>query len=318
MQTKPKARHGSEQWLKDRWRTDDGRAAFGFSDAAALMGLSPYKTIEQLLVEKKTGPVVVEETWAMRRGNLLEPVLVAEAARHLGMELVTPDVVYMGGRWVGSLDAVPVRSVGEPELVCEIKTTGKYTVSGPDDLPMEWLAQGHMQAFVCDAPVVFVVFDKRQNLSVVEMPYDAAFANQINEAAEAFGAKIDANEPVPAEMVRNLTADEIARLYQPKPEGGAVEFGPEVMAAVTMLSAARAAKKKAEDEERVAKDAIAAALMDNTVGMVDGKAVVTWKQTAGRESFDSKRFKDEQPDVYAAYIKRGAPFRTMRLIGESE
>ena len=73
MKTKPKAKHGTDEWLWNRFRNEINEVVFGYSDSSALMGVSPYKSRYQLYKEKMTAPVVVEETWAMRKGNIMEP-----------------------------------------------------------------------------------------------------------------------------------------------------------------------------------------------------------------------------------------------------
>lgn len=316
MITKPKAKHGSEEWLANRWRLEDGRAAFGFSDAAALMRLSPYKTLGQLVAEKQSGPVSVEETWAMRKGNILEPVLVKEASERLGMELVTPDVTYSEGRWVGSLDAVPKASQDKPELVGEVKVTNRYAIFSAADLPMEWLAQGHAQAMVVGAPVYFIVFDKLQQLSVVEMPYDSEFAKQIWEAAEQVGEVVDSKADIPWEWVQEMDADAIAKAYRPATPSA--DLGEDGATLVEALSMYRQMKKDAETGENEIKDKIARLMLDAETGLVNGTPMVSWKETAGRESFDLKAFKAAHPDLVSQFMKRGAPYRTMRLLKASD
>jgi hypothetical protein len=60
--------------------------------------------------------------------------------------------------------------------------------------------------------------------------------------------------------------------------------------------------------------------MDNEVGILNGRPVVSWKQTAGRESLDTKALKEAHPDLVKQYMKQGNPFRTMRMLngGKSE
>jgi putative phage-type endonuclease len=59
---------GSSQWRHWRW---DG---LGGSDAAAVLGISPYLTTGELFLEKTEPHAEREETFAMRRGRRLEPI----------------------------------------------------------------------------------------------------------------------------------------------------------------------------------------------------------------------------------------------------
>lgn len=313
MELMEKARHGSDKWLFERWRRPDGRAAFGFSDASALMGVSPYKTRADLFLEKREGPVRVQESWAMRKGNLMEPLLVAEGGRRLGVELVTPEVVYTEGRWVGSLDAVPAASVEAPEFIAEVKVTGRYVVNDADDLPAEWLAQGHAQHAIVGCPVMFFVFDRHQNFNIVEMPVNDAYSDAILSEAERVGSLVDAEAPLPDEFLQDMDADSIANAFQP--ERPTTDLSDDAENWVKALEAAREAKAAAEAMEKDAKDQLARLLLDAEVGLVRGVPVVSWKQTAGRESFDVKAFTAAHPELAAQFVRQGKPFRTMRLLG---
>lgn len=310
MKTKLKHQHGSADWLWARFRNEEGKAVFGYSDASALMGVSPYKSRAQLYLEKLTAPVTVEETWPMRKGNLFEPLLVAEMGRHLGVNLVTPEVVYEGGRWVGSLDAVPADSVKDPEFIGEIKVTGKYTINDASDLPQEWIAQGHMQSKIVGCPVFFGVFDRQQNFSVLRMPFDAQLADAIDAEAERVGAMVDENLPLSEEMIADLGAEDIANMFPAQKIS--IELPQDAETFLQLLEIGREMKGQGELQEKQAKDALARMLKDAEVGTINGRPVVSWKQTAGRESLDTKALKEAHPELVKQYIKQGNPFRTMR------
>jgi len=313
MKTKLKHKHGTAPWLQDRWKNEDGKAVFGFSDASALMGVSPYKTRAHLYLEKLTGPVFVEESWAMRKGNLYEPILVEEMGLRLGVEMVTPDVVYMNGRWVGSLDATPAASVENPEFIGEIKVTAKYTVNSASDLPQEWLAQGHMQARAGNCPVFFGVFDKRQNFSVIEMPVDSRLSDAIDAEAERIGQMVDDGEVLSDELMQELGADDIANMFPAAKIS--IELPPEAENFLRLLEIGRETTKQGEAQEKEAKDALARFLKDAEIGTINGRPAVSWKQTAGRESLDTKALKEAHPEIVKQFLRTGSPFRTMRTLG---
>jgi predicted phage-related endonuclease len=312
MKTKPKATHGTDEWLWNRFRNEMNEVVFGYSDSSALMGVSPYKSRYQLYKEKMTAPVVVEETWAMRKGNIMEPLLVVEMSRVMGVEMITPEVVYTEGRWVGSLDCVPARSVEEPEFIGEIKVTGKYTVNGAGDLPQEWLTQGHMQSKVCGCPVFFGVFDKRQNFNVIEMPYDKDLAEKINDEAERIGEMIDKGVAPSEEFIQDLDSEDIAGMFPAQKI--TIELPVEAENFLRLLEIGRETKALGEQQEKEAKDALARYLKDAEVGTLYGRPAISWKQTAGRESLDTKALKDAHPDLVKQFLKQGNPFRTMRIM----
>lgn len=71
---------GSPDWIQ--WRL----GGIGGSDAPAVLGLSPYATRAELLLEKATG-AKREVGYAARRGNRLEPEARARYALESGMEV---------------------------------------------------------------------------------------------------------------------------------------------------------------------------------------------------------------------------------------
>ena len=307
MQVIPKAKHGSKEWLLSRWKDDDGRCVFGASDIPALMGASPYKTRGELFADKVNEPVVQEETAVFRRGNLLEKPLLEEASRILGANIFTPDVIYRDGRLSISLDGVD--NANQPTVVVEAKTSTRYSVYTSDDLPDEWLWQGWAQQAVLQVPVWFVVLDRDQRISVVELPNNPQAIDTIQLETSVFGGWVD-GDPMD-EDINNFSAADIARIWKPTPTS--VELPTSAVDWALQLDEARAMAKQAADLETKAKDALAQMMLGNEIGTVDGVQLVTWKQQAGRESLDTKQLRADHPELVAQYEKQGAPFRVMRV-----
>ena len=307
MQVIPKAKHGSKEWLLSRWKDDDGRCVFGASDIPVLMGASPYKTRGELFADKVNEPVVQEETAVFRRGNLLEKPLLEEASRILGANIFTPDVVYRDGRLSISLDGVD--NANQPTVVVEAKTSTRYSVYTSDDLPDEWLWQGWAQQAVLQVPVWFVVLDRDQRISVVQLPDNPQAIDTIQLETSVFGGWVD-GDPMD-EDINNFSAAGIARIWKPTPTS--VELPASAVDWALQLDEARAMAKQAADLETKAKDALAQMMLGNEIGTVDGVQLVTWKQQAGRESLDTKQLRADHPDLLAQYEKQGAPFRVMRV-----
>ena len=79
----PKPKHGSKEWLLERWRDEQGRCLFGASDIPALMNASPYKTRGELFVNKLHEPQEQADSAIFRRGNLLEKPLPQPFGREI-------------------------------------------------------------------------------------------------------------------------------------------------------------------------------------------------------------------------------------------
>jgi predicted phage-related endonuclease len=307
MQVIPKQKHGSKEWLLARWKDEQGRCVFGASDVPALMGVSPYKSRAALFADKTNEPVEQPSNAVFDRGNDLEPALIARASKQLGTNIITPEVIYRDGRLSISLDGVDNEQ--SPSVVVEAKTTTRDSIYESKDLPAEWLWQGWAQQAVLEVPVWFVVLDRDLRISCVELPDNPLAIDTLLTEIEVFGSWVDNNTP-PLDEINNFTADDIARIWRVEPT--TVELDATVLDWVAQLEEARALSKQASELETKAKDAIAQMMLGNEIGLVDGEQIVSWKQQAGKESFDAARLKQEHPEMVQEYTKQGNPYRVMR------
>jgi predicted phage-related endonuclease len=304
----PKPIHGSIEWLQGRQKDENGKAILGGSDAAALMGDSPFKSRGDLYHDKVTAPVVGAFNMAFHRGNVLEAPLVTEAERILKIALHTPDVMYRSGRWNINSDAVDNEE--SPTVQIECKTTTRYTIASADDLPIEWRWQGWSQMAVLNVPVFFSVLDARQNFAVVELERNEHAIDALLSEAEMFCSAIDNGTGV-TDFINDLSAEQIASLVRAEPTS--VELPAQMLQVLQALAEAKRIKKEAEEAEKVARDEIARHLMSNEIGLIDGVQVVSWKQQAGKKSLDLVALRSEYPEVVAQFERDGFPYRVMRI-----
>ncbi len=303
--------HGTLEWLHARWRDEHGRCLFGASDVPVVMGASPYKRRSELFAEKLEPPVVQPETAVFRRGNVLEPALLSEAAHILKTPIHTPEVIYRSGRLSVSLDGVD--NSDQPSVIVEAKTSTRYSVHDASDLPLEWLWQGYAQQAVLDVPVYFVVLDRDLRISCVELPKNEKAIAALRMETELFGLWIDEQTPPIGEM-DDFRADDIAQIWKATPTS--VELDRDAIQWIRELQDARIMAKHAEQLEANAKDQLAQRLLNNEIGTIDGVPVVTWKQQSGKSSLDTVRLRAEHPELVEQYQRKGKDFRVMRLVGK--
>jgi predicted phage-related endonuclease len=307
MKVLPKHEHSTLEWRWDRHRDELDRCLFGASDIPALMGASKYKTRWELFAEKLNDPIILPSNPVFDRGNILESPLIINASNKLGVQIFTPDVIYRDGRLSISLDGVDNEQ--KPTVVVEAKTTTRYSVYDSGDLPDEWLWQGWAQQAVLDVPVWFSVLDRDLRLSVVELPDNPLAIDSLITESNIFGQWVDDNTP-PMDEINNFSADDIARIFKVQPSS--IELPEGAIDWVHQLEEARALAKQAAELESKAKDALAQMMLGQDVGTWKGEQIVSWKQQAGKESFDAARLKQEHPELVSEYTKQGNPYRVMR------
>ena len=298
--TKPE--HGSLEWLTLRHKTEEGKTRFGASEAPTLMGVSPYKSLADLAIEKWGAPEVREQTAAMTRGHILEPALVAYAETLLGETVHVPDLMFSNGRLIATLDGEAL-----PTIV-EAKTSLWH--SADDHLPAEWYWQGVAQmACVPEAEqVMFVVLDKRMNLGhwILKRDEDAIAALILR--AEEVGEMLD-NGIMPPDA--EITENHVKLLY-PDPSG-TTEIGAQGLDAVNRYTAWKAQREIAEKYEQAAKDELAAILGKCESGTIDGHIVVTYKSRSTGSRLDTKRLEQEHPELVAQYKKPAGSTRILKV-----
>jgi len=103
---------GSDSWHD--WRSE----GLGASDAAVVMGVSPFMDTDRLLLELTGQAQPQDTTFAMRRGLRLEPVARVAYERRFGLRMTPCCVQHDRHPWMrASLDGLSRRG----DLVLEIK-----------------------------------------------------------------------------------------------------------------------------------------------------------------------------------------------------
>jgi len=158
---------------------------------------------------------------------------------------------------------------------------------------------------------VFVVLDRDLRISLVELPENKEAISALVTETKIFGDWVDngissAND----ELLDYFSASDIARIYTLKEES--VDLPTEAAEWLLQLEEGRALQKQGEGLETKAKDVLTRMMLGCEIGFLNGQQVITWRQQAGRKSLDTKRLKEDYPELCAQYEREGAPFRVMK------
>ncbi len=311
-----KPQHGSMEWLRIRHRDEDGRPVISASDAAAVHGEHRFRTRHQLFAEKMAPePVATVQNAAMERGNRLEPTIRQWAGDRLGVRLVEPTYMYAiendTAPMIATLDAVDEWSYEnnpeKPAVVVEIKT---YNREWDGVLPRYWYWQGVQQALCANVDTItWAVFDSTLSLHLHEQPVSEDEKLAHIRAVQDFVFHLSIGEASPEWPA---TYDDIVSTY-PEASGSTADISGYAHL-LSELKDVQFQKKELATIEDELKAKIAGLLGDAETGLVDGTAMVTWKNQS-RSSFDSKRFAADHPDLAEEYTK-SSTFRVLRVKGE--
>jgi len=279
----------------------------GGSDAAAVVGLSPYKSPYQLFLEKRgEAPQEEEETLAMEIGNILEEPIAQLYAKKTGRQIrrhptrVSDDYPYM----LVNVDRIVVNDPRGPGYL-EIKTANEWVgsgIRGAEDLPDHFYIQGQHGLAVTEwewmsfAILVggsrFIWFDLARN--------DEVIAELIKQEAE-FWDRVQTGR-APAIDGSERTADLLKRMY-PKDTGKTITIeAPELIHAAQLFVKYKEQEKHVESELKRLGNMLKSAIGDASEAVLPGFGAISWKASKEtvKESIDRKKLQAEFPDAYAA------------------
>jgi putative phage-type endonuclease len=266
-----------DAWLEAR------RCGIGASDAAAILGVSPWKGPFGLYAEKLLlRPLAPEENEAMEWGTRLEPVVAAKYHEATGRELVDPGrFTIRYKRDSPFLQATLDREiVGDPRGpgVCEIKTANAFASDEWDDgdAPLPYLVQvQHQLAVTGYGWGSLAVLLGGQKFRSLDIERNEAFIERLLEIEAEFWGRLQRQEPPPVDGLP-ATADLLAELY-PRDDGHVIELSEELLRYDKQLLEAKEAIKEAEASKVAAENQIKAALGTATKGILGPGVAYSWK-----------------------------------------
>lgn len=292
-----------QQWLEVR------RGGIGSSDAAAAVGLNPYKSMLELWLEKTgEGPIPPEPSSQEQFGptywgTLLEPIVAAHYTRQTGNRVrrVNAVLAHPEHPWMlANLDREVV-GVGDVQIL-ECKTAGLngarlWRDGVPEYVQLQVL---HQLAVTGKAAADVAVLVCGQELRVHRIVRNEAMISQLIELEQAFWRMVTEKTP-PAADGSESAEHALQRLY-PQDSGESLMFAgdPYLEQVFQELLQARA---QVETEERRAselKQTIQQRMADATRAVFGGGAV-TWKRPKDSTRFDAERFARDHPELFRAY-----------------
>lgn len=288
-----------DDWLEIR-RT----RGIGGSDAAAVAGVSRYRSPLSVWLEK-TGQLIPDEPGeAAHWGNVLEDVVAAEFAARTGLKPRRRRAVLQSAQHPFMLANVD-RLVSENGSmgILEAKTCGYWRRT-------EWL-DGHV-------PDEYAI-QLQHYLAVTG--YTFGYVAVLIGGQEFRHTRVERNDDLIADLIR-IEADFWRRVQECDPPPVDETTSPDLlsalypqatesMTAILPVSAeelirdyarAQADEKDAVRRKDLAANHLKAFLGEAEIGMIAGRKVVTWKNV-GTDRLDTKAFKTEQPDLYKHFTR---------------
>ncbi|MFN7976372.1 MAG: YqaJ viral recombinase family protein [Acidobacteriota bacterium] len=196
-----------EDWLAAR------RRVLTATDAAAILGVHPWKSALQVYAEKVQGVELTQATRRMRWGQRLEDDVADAYSEESGRRVALPETrlsIHPAIPWMGaSLDRLvedDVRGRG----VLEIKAIWR---SGDDEVPAHWLVQVAHQMEVAQLPWASIAsLSYGERLEWTDVEADGDFRRLLLARLEEFWERVQRRRP-PAPDASDSAARAVRALY---------------------------------------------------------------------------------------------------------
>jgi len=295
-------------WLENR------RRGIGGSDSPVVLGVSPFRTIHELWLDKTGQGVPVKETPAMKRGTALEPIAADQYAENTGRTLFHvskilqhPNRPYILGNIDRMIEGNGGRGPGVLEIKCPgVHVFGKCKLQG---LQPYYVAQlQHYLGVTGWGWGSFQVFSAERWESIhFDMEADPEFIEMMFDRDAEFWSLVETMTPPAAEP------DPVDDL--PKVGGELVTLTDyDWQLAVEDFRQARELAKTAVEIEEQAKAKLQEIMAKADASVAEGAGLrVYWKEQTGRKTFDKARLAKDHPEIdLAKYEKAGKSFRAFR------
>jgi len=300
------------------------RSGIGGSDAAAVCGLSRWKTPVQLYLEKIGDAKEVEETEAMHFGNILEEVVAQEFARLTGLKVRRdtrtfrhkeyPHLMAHADRRITAAGS-GVAGAGTESIGLECKTAGRWYSdeewgeTGTDFVPADYFLQcQHCMLVTGWSKFHLAVLLAGNVFRHYEIPRDDVTIASLVEQENAFWKCVQDRTPPPEKNTFDT------RLLYPRDSGDSVIAPEEIAKEVYFISeeSKRAKELEASIEQR---KTVVQSFMKNSARLINpvGEEIATWR-LQDNNRFSEKEFQADYPEMFVQY-KRNKPHRVFRPKG---
>jgi len=309
-----------EQWLAIRKR------GIGSSDAAAAVGLNPYKSQLELWMEKTGRDAALpkidpeDDSTPVYWGTLLEHIVAAQYTRRTGNRIRRVNAVLQHPTRSWMLANLDREVVGAPDVqILECKTAGingaKLWRDGvPEYVQLQVM---HQLAVTGKQAADVAVLICGQELRIHRIERDERLIEQLFELERRFWLMVE-EDRAPAADGSDSAQQALQALY-PRDSGDVLDFsGDLVMSALfsDLLAVRHVLKAQAEQETRI-KQAIQQRMGPASRAFFETGAV-SWKRSQDSEVLDSERLCRDEPELARCFMKTKPGSRRFTVLDDND
>lgn len=285
--------------------TVDRQKFIGGSDAAGILGISPWRTPYQIWLDK-TQPAMPENVPPERqrvldRGKRLEPIVLDMLQAETGLQVarrneryIDPSVPFLAAE----IDAETADGTN-----IEIKTASAFRAKewgeeNSDEIPLHYAAQAMHGLMVTGRNLcVFGVLIGGDDLRVYRVERDDITIAGMREREVAFWRNhVETLQPPPPASEGDLS------IRFAKDAGTSIEASAEIARALDELRALKADEDALAERIEGVRNAVKSYMGENAVLTVKGRRAASWKSQTTRR-FDQRVFAQQHADLFDQFLK---------------
>ena len=295
-----------EEWLKVR------KLGLGGSDMAAVLGVNPWTSAIDIWLDKTSDEVDSKESEPMYWGNVLEEVVAQEFAKRTGLKVRNNNFVLQSEEHPYLLANIDREIVGvDAGLECKTANAFKREEWEGDNVPDSYYIQcQHYMAVTGKSSWWIACLLGGNTFYYKEIQRNEEVIQIIINSGRAFWELV-ASKTMPAPDGSKACSDALKRMH-PNSNGETIDLGDGYAETVRQYLAAKEDEAAAKTRKTELENILKAAMKDNEIATA-GEHSISWKSIKPRETFDSKAFKADHPELYPNYIKVGEPSRTFKV-----
>ena len=286
-----------EEWLEER------RKGIGGSDAAAVAGLSRYRTPIQVYMEKLGLIEPPEENEAMYWGKKLEDLVAEEFSLRTGLKVRRRNAILRHPEHPFMLANVDRLIVGKDEGL-ECKTTSAYRADEwkDDEIPWEYAIQCHHYMAVTGYSawwIAVLIGGNRFMYKRIERD-EEIIRNLIKIESDFWHNHV--LKQIPPDPDGSPASTELVKQLYPDSNGLEVDLPSAVERWIQQYEQAAEEEKAAAERKEEAANNIKMLLGEYEIGLYRDWRI-TWRKVSSSR-LDTKRLKTEMPDIYTKYANQ--------------
>ncbi len=292
-----------DQWLEVR------RSGIGSSDAAAAVGLNPYKSQLELWMEKTGRGAALpqvdpnDESSPMYWGTLLEPIVAAHYTKRTGNRVRKVNAVLQHPKHPWMRANLDREVMGSPDVtILECKTAGLngarlWKEGVPDYVHLQVM---HQLAVTGKQAADVAVLICGQDLQIFRIQRDEEQIQQLIRLEQAFWEYVEKDIQPPADG--SDSADLALRCLYPRDTGEVLDLSQEteMAAAFSDLLAVRQKLADVTELESQLKQRIQQRMGDASRAVFEC-GEVSWKRSKDSVTLDTARLLKDQTELLTAY-----------------